>query len=135
MIPSISRIDHLAITTHDLPRFIEFYVTRLGATVEAEHELDGVVSVIQLALGAAMLNVHRAGHSHWLVAKHPTPGAADLCFRWEGPIETAVRALSDQGIEIIEGPVPRICSDMVPGLSVYFRDPDGNLIEFLTIQK
>jgi catechol 2,3-dioxygenase-like lactoylglutathione lyase family enzyme len=79
-----------------------------------------------------MLNVHRTDHGHPLVAAHPTPGATDLCFRWNAPIDAAVATLVAAGIEIIEGPVTRICSDNLEGQSVYFRDPDGNLIELLS---
>jgi catechol 2,3-dioxygenase-like lactoylglutathione lyase family enzyme len=79
-----------------------------------------------------MLNIHRAGHSHPLVAARPTTGAVDICFRWNAPIDAAVETLAAAGVEIIEGPVARICSDAIEGRSVYFRDPDGNLIELLS---
>ena len=59
-------------------------------------------------------------------------GTLDACFRWDGTIAEAVAHLKDAGIEIIEGPVPRWAADGVWGQSVYFRDPDGNLLEFLS---
>lgn len=129
---SISHIDHMAVTTTDLATFIDFYARLFGAHVEQEYALDGQRSVVQLRVGGAMLNVHRAGHSHPLVAARPTPGAIDICFRWAAPIGSAVETLAAAGVEIIEGPVTRTCSDNLPGQSVYFRDPDGNLVELLS---
>jgi catechol 2,3-dioxygenase-like lactoylglutathione lyase family enzyme len=56
-------------------------------------------------------------------------GAVDVCFRWTDRIEAAVAFLEDRGIDIIEGPAPRQAADGLWGQSVYFRDPDGNLLE------
>lgn len=128
----IVKIDHIAVTTSNLDQFVQFYKKVLGARVEAEHELDGQISIVHLSVGGAMMNVHRAGHSYWLVARAPTPGALDICFRWNEPIATAIETLGRAGVEIIKGPVGRICSDMQPGQSVYFRDADGNLVELLS---
>ena len=66
-------------------------------------------------------------------AHAPTPGSADLCFRWRGPIADAVGALERNGVAIVEGPVGRPASNGERGTSVYFRDPDENLIELLTV--
>lgn len=129
---SISNIDHVAVTTGNLTGLIAFYERVLGARVEQEYDLGGQRSVVQLRVGSAMLNVHRTGHGHPLVAGRPTPGAIDLCFRWNGPIAEAVAMLGGAGVTIIEGPVARTCSENIEGRSVYFRDPDGNLIELLS---
>lgn len=131
---TIAHIDHVAVTTDDLDAFIDFYGRVLGAHVEQEYELDDRRSIVQLRVGGAMLNVHRAGHSHPLVAARPTPGAIDICFRWTSPIDKAADMLAAAGVEIIEGPVTRTCCDNLPGQSVYFRDPDGNLVELLSIE-
>ena len=129
---AISFIDHIAVTVSNLPDAIAFYRKALGAEVVREYEIDGRVTVIQLHVGGAMLNIHRAGQSHPLVAAKPTQGAIDLCVRWNAPIETAVAHLNDAGVEIIEGPDLRHASDGKAGMSVYFRDLDGNLLEFLS---
>lgn len=131
---SISRIDHVAITTERLDPFIAFYERVLGARVEQEYELGGQRSVVQLRVGQAMLNVHRTGHGHPLVADRPKPGAIDICFRWNAPIAEAVALLERSGVKIIEGPVKRTCCDNIEGMSVYFRDPDGNLVELLSVE-
>jgi catechol 2,3-dioxygenase-like lactoylglutathione lyase family enzyme len=130
----ISKIDHVAITTERLDLFIAFYERVLGAQVEHEYELGGRRSVVQLRVGQAMLNVHRTGHGHPLVAARPTPGAIDICFRWCAPIADALALLERNGVEVIEGPVKRTCCDSIEGLSVYFRDPDDNLIELLSVE-
>jgi catechol 2,3-dioxygenase-like lactoylglutathione lyase family enzyme len=55
-----------------------------------------------------------------------------MCFRFEGPIAEAQKLLEESAVEIIEGPVPRPGADGEMGQSVYFRDPDGNLLELLS---
>jgi catechol 2,3-dioxygenase-like lactoylglutathione lyase family enzyme len=66
------------------------------------------------------------------VARLPVrPGNSDLCFVWPGPIAEAVAHLERQGVEIETGPVPRLGAQG-SGTSVYFRDPDGSLLEFIS---
>jgi catechol 2,3-dioxygenase-like lactoylglutathione lyase family enzyme len=66
------------------------------------------------------------------------PGCADVCFEWAGSIESAVALIRNAGAEIVEGPVPRSggrsgdAMHVLNASSVYTRDPDGNLLEFLT---
>lgn len=131
MPPPISVIDHVAVTTPDVDRLVAFYARTLGALVLSEHEIDGVVGVTQLTIGATMLNIHRAGHSGTLVATTPTPGSLDLCLRWDGAVADAIRWLDRVDVPRIAGPVPRVGSSLTTGCSVYFRDPDGNLLELL----
>ena len=58
----------------------------------------------------------------------------DLCFVWDGPIESAQEQLDKHGVEIEEGPVTRY-GGRGEGTSVYFRDPDGSLLEFISYQR
>ena len=82
--------------------------------------------------GSQQLNVHGPGSSPDPVARIPVaPGGADLCFRWDGPIETAVEHLRAHGVEIELGPAKRHGA-RGEGTSVYFRDPDGNLLELIS---
>jgi catechol 2,3-dioxygenase-like lactoylglutathione lyase family enzyme len=98
------------------------------------HAPHGKTLVRQIALGGALLSVHQAGNGIELAAKKPTIGSADICFRWDGSIASAVAMLNERGVEIIEGPVPRRTADGLPSQSVYFRDLDANLIELMATE-
>jgi len=129
----ISGFDHVAITVADIDASIRFYERVLGARVEETYEVGGKVIVKRVAVGGALFNVHQQGNGVDLVALTPLPGSEDLCFRWDGTIEEAQRQLEESGVAIIEGPAPRISSDGRQASSVYFRDPDGNLLELLAV--
>ena len=73
----------------------------------------------------------RAARPH---ARLPTPGSGDFCFRWDAGVDEALALLARHGVEVVEGPVPRPAADGAVGRSVYFRDPDGNLLELLTTE-
>lgn len=94
--------------------------------------IDGALIVRQFRIGGAMLNIYQAGHAHSLIAVKPTPGTIDLCFRWDQPVATAMAHLAQAGIPIDEGAVERYASDGRADRSVYLRDLDGNLLEFLS---
>ena len=130
---SVRGRDHMAITVADIERTLAFYQRVLGATSHFEAEWrEGKIPVVLLQLGASRLSVHDAASPAKPHAKAPTPGSGDICFRWDGAIETAVSHLAECDVEVIEGPVPRPAADGSAGQSVYFRDPDGNLLELLT---
>jgi catechol 2,3-dioxygenase-like lactoylglutathione lyase family enzyme len=124
-------IDHIAITVSDLETTCRFYARLFGAETRADYAPNGKPLVRQIALGGALLSVHQAGNGIELVAREPTIGSADICLRWVGGIASAVALLEQQGIEMVAGPVPRRTADDLPSQSVYFRDPDGNLIELM----
>ena len=127
----IRGIDHVAITVADLDATCAFYAHVLGAVVEESYEIGGRIAVKRVALGKAILNIHQQGNGVDLVARQPLPGSVDICFRWAGDIDAAKVLLESQGVTVIEGPVVRTSADGTPGSSVYFRDPDGNLVELL----
>jgi len=130
----ISGFDHLAITCSDVDTSIDFYERVLGARLlHAEHWRAGTMPVALMNVGAQNLSLHRASSPARPHATSPTPGAVDLCLRWEGSIEEAIVHLGSRGVDVIEGPAPRHSSDGRPATSVYFRDPDGNLLEFLAV--
>jgi catechol 2,3-dioxygenase-like lactoylglutathione lyase family enzyme len=89
------------------------------------------VALIQI--GANRMSLHPSAAPAKPHALAPTPGSEDLCFRWEGTIADAIAQLTAQGVDVEVGPVPRPASNGARGESVYFRDPDGNLLELLTI--
>jgi len=127
----VAGIDHVAITVSDVEATCAFYRELFGARTVLDYAQDGKTLVRQIAIGDAQLSIHQAGNGISLVAKRPTVGAVDLCLRWNGRIEEAVALLRGRGLEIIEGPAPRRTADGLPGQSVYFRDPDGNLLELM----
>lgn len=128
----IAGIDHVAITVSDVDQACQFYIEVLGGEQLFDYVVDGKRLVRGIRAGGAMLSVHQSGNGVELVARKPTVGAFDMCFRWNGPIESAEKHLTDRGIKIIEGPVTRFSNDGTPAQSVYFHDLDGNLLEFLT---
>jgi catechol 2,3-dioxygenase-like lactoylglutathione lyase family enzyme len=129
---SLQGIDHVAVTVADLDRSCDFYAGLFGVGDVRDYVRDGRVSVRQLTLGGgARLSVHQAGNGVELVAARPTPGSMDICFRFGGPIEEAVALLGAHGVAIADGPSPRRLSDGRPSHSVYFHDPDGNLVELM----
>jgi catechol 2,3-dioxygenase-like lactoylglutathione lyase family enzyme len=82
--------------------------------------------------GGQQLNVHGPGVQADPVAGDPVrPGNSDLCFNWHGPVEDAIEHLRSVGVPIELGPVERHGA-RGDGTSVYFRDPDGSLLEFIT---
>lgn len=119
----IDRLDHLVLTVADIDATVDFYTRVLGM---------GVVTFgagrNALAFGRSKINLHRAGHEFEPKAHRPTPGSADLCLIAEGPLERVIEDLAAHGVPIEEGPVERTGATG-PIRSVYFRDPDQNLIE------
>ena len=120
---AIDRIDHVVLTAHDVDRTIEFYSRVLG--MEPVGFAGGRRG---LAFGRQKINLHQAGREFEPKALTPTPGSLDLCFITETPLEEVIAHLKAEGVAIAEGPVAKTgaLGDM---MSVYFRDPDGNLIE------
>ena len=82
--------------------------------------------------GDAQLNLHGPGVVAVPVVRDPVrPGNSDLCFEWPGPIAAAAAHLERCGVMIELGPVERAGAKGT-GTSVYFRDPDGSLLEFIS---
>jgi catechol 2,3-dioxygenase-like lactoylglutathione lyase family enzyme len=119
----IDRLDHLVLTVADIDTTVDFYTRVLG--MEAVTFGAGRTA---LAFGRSKINLHRAGHEFEPKAHRPTPGSADLCLIAEGPLEQVIEDLAAYGVPIEEGPVERTGATG-PIRSVYFRDPDQNLIE------
>ncbi|WZP00997.1 VOC family protein [Isosphaeraceae bacterium EP7] len=119
---NVDRLDHLVLTVRDLPATCAFYTRVLGMR---EVRFDGRTA---LAYGIQKINLHQRGHEFEPKAQAPTPGSADLCFLSSTPIDRVIEHLRACDVPVVEGPVPRTGATG-PILSVYFRDPDGNLIE------
>ncbi|MBX5172184.1 VOC family protein [Rhizobium sp. NZLR1b] len=119
----IDRLDHLVLTVADIETTCDFYTRILGMSVETFAEGRKA-----LKFGRQKINLHQAGHEFEPKARHPTPGSGDLCFITETPLAYVIAHLQASGVVIEEGPVER--TGATGRLrSVYFGDPDGNLIE------
>ncbi len=127
MRPIVTALDHLVLTVADIAATCEFYEAVLGMEAREFAVSDGSTRWA-LFFGPQKINLHEAGTPFSPHALHPTPGSADLCFLTEIPIHTWEKHLASLEIEIEEGPVAR-SGAAGPILSLYIRDPDGNLIE------
>jgi len=129
---TIDRMDHFVFTVIDLDATCDFYSRVLGMELVtfSAAEAGGGAPLERRALtfGNQKINLHQAGREFVPRAIRPTPGSADLCLITETPIEQVVTHLNASGVPIEEGPLPRTGATG-PITSVYFRDPDGNLIE------
>jgi catechol 2,3-dioxygenase-like lactoylglutathione lyase family enzyme len=130
----VEGFDHVAITVADVEATLDWYERALGAE-RLLHDLflSGAIPIALLQVGGSRLSVHPASAPAAPHALAPTPGSADLCFRWSGPMEDAAAALAAAGVEVVEGPVPRPAANGQMGQSVYCRDPDQNLVELLSV--
>ncbi len=122
------KLDHCVIHVSNWERANSFYENVLGA------ELIPVGSGWSYRFGQQQLNIHGPGVIGTPVARLPVqPGGSDLCFEWPGPIIEGQAHLARHDVEIELGPVQRFGTKGA-GTSVYFRDPDGSLLEFISYQ-
>jgi catechol 2,3-dioxygenase-like lactoylglutathione lyase family enzyme len=122
----IERLDHLVLTVGDLDATVAFYAGVLGM----RHEIFGD-GRSALRFGDAKINLHQVDRTFDPKAAAPTPGSADLCFVASVPLPEVQSRLAAAGVPIEEGPIARTGA-LGPIVSVYVRDPDGNLIELST---
>jgi len=123
----VAKLDHCVIHVSSWERSNPFYRDVLGAEL-----IDRGAGTWAYRFGSEQLNVHGPGADPDPVARIPVaPGNSDLCFEWPEPIETAAAHLRQHDVEIEQGPVPRNGAKG-RGMSVYFRDPDGSLMEFIS---
>lgn len=119
----VRAIDHVVLTVRDVERTLSFYERALGMTSVSFGEGRRA-----LAFGDQKLNLHQAGREFEPKAATPTPGAIDLCLLTDEPLERVIAHLRDAGVAIELGPVAKTGARSALR-SIYFRDPDGNLIE------
>jgi len=124
----IDRLDHLVLTVASISTTLDFYNRALRFE---PREKDGRWS---LHFGRQKINLHQQNHTFDPKAAHPTPGSADLCFIATQSIEKIIEHLAEENIAVEDGPVARTGA-LGPMTSLYFRDPDGNLIEISVYDK
>ena len=119
----IDYLDHLVLTVSNIEATTTFYTSVLGM---------GVVTFAgdrkALSFGSQKINLHQYQKEFEPKAQRPTPGSADLCFITSTPLSEVINHLTACNVSVIEGPVQRTGATGSI-LSVYFRDPDMNLIE------
>jgi len=121
--PLVRSIDHFVLTAGDVETTIAFYKRALG--MEAETFAGGRRA---LKFGSQKINLHQAGAEFTPRARVATVGSGDFCLLSDVPVAEIAEHLAREGIEVIEGPVPKTGATG-PLTSIYFRDPDGNLVE------
>ncbi len=125
--PSVVALDHLVLTVADIDATVAFYEKALGMTAE-RFEAAGGTTRTALKFGRQKINLHQAGAEFAPHAERPVRGSAELCFLTAEPLADWQAHLATLGLAIEEGPVQRTGATG-PILSLYLRDPDGNLIE------
>jgi len=119
----IDSLDHLVLTVKNIEAASAFYSKVLGMEIVTFGSGRKALS-----FGSQKINLHEHGNEFEPKASLPTPGSADLCFITSVPLAGVVEHLSSHGVTVIDGPV-RCTGATGPIMSVYFRDPDMNLIE------
>ena len=120
---NLQKIDHLVLTVADVERSCRFYCDVLGM----RRVMFGQ-NRTALHFGEYKINLHPIDWDYYLKADKPSAGSADLCFIVGEDVCTLKTSLQGLGVEVIEGPIERTGAG--GGLlSIYVRDPDGNLIE------
>lgn len=124
MPPIVTAIDHFVLTVASIEKTTAFYARALGFGVE----VFGPEARTALTFGAQKINLHEVGREFTPRARVATAGSGDFCLLSETPVTEIAAHLEAEGIAIEEGPVSKTGATG-PLVSVYFRDPDGNLVE------
>lgn len=123
----VTGIDHLVLTVADVDRTVTFYRDVLGMRPEQFRPADGSTRWA-LTFGVQKINLHAAAAPFEPKARVAMPGSADLCFLSEQSLGDWQAHFEAHGVAVEEGPVRRTGA-VGPIISLYVRDPDGNLIE------
>jgi catechol 2,3-dioxygenase-like lactoylglutathione lyase family enzyme len=125
---AVAGFDHVSLPMQDTDAMVAFY-RALGFEI-AEHP-----HVVSVYAGDQMINFHRPAtwqrERFTLRAPKAQPPCGDLCFVWDGTPDALRARLDIAGAAIEEGPVAREGGRRRDASSVYTRDPDGNLLEFM----
>jgi catechol 2,3-dioxygenase-like lactoylglutathione lyase family enzyme len=127
-------IDHVVAPTADAERFLAFY-KRLGFETNGEEAWrEGRANTFSIQVGESKINVHPQGFIAERRGVTATPGCLDICFVFEGAVDECRRMLEAANVPILHGPAPRAggrARGKAPAVSLYARDPDGNLLEWM----
>ena len=120
----IDRLDHFVLTTAQPDEIVRFYTDVLG--MKPETFRDG--QRLALKFGRSKINIHVKGKEYEPKAHAPGVGTLDFCFIASVPLAQVIESLEKHQVRVIEGPCIKTGA-MGPIRSVYFRDPDLNLVE------
>lgn len=126
---TVDRLDHIVLTVRDRTVSASWYQRVLGMDIEEY----GRNNRLTLCFGGQKINLRPEDAEGWDTAEGALPGTSDLCFTSAIKSENVIRHLEACGVEITEGPVARLGA-LGPIVSVYCRDPDGNLVEIASYQ-
>ena len=130
-IGAIRALDHVSLPMQHADAMVAFYRS-LGLDVAEQRH------VVSVYVGGQMINLHRAAtwqrEGFTLRAPAAEPPCGDLCFVWDGTPDSLRAMLERAGARVITGPVSRVGGRQTTGSSVYVRDPDENLLEFIIYQ-
>jgi catechol 2,3-dioxygenase-like lactoylglutathione lyase family enzyme len=132
---AVQGFDHVAIPAEKLDELIIFY-RRLGFTILGEEEWRaGKYPLVAIQFGENKINLHSPAlwqrHDFALRGPAALPGCGDFCFVWDGGLASLTALLVEADAPVEVGPVQRQGGRGVMGTSVYTRDPDHNLLEFI----
>jgi catechol 2,3-dioxygenase-like lactoylglutathione lyase family enzyme len=130
----VTGFDHIALPTAHPEELLAFYTALGFGTTDVEEWRAGRYPIFSISCGDNKINIHPPGFLANLRGPTAVPGCGDLCFVWEGGMDALLATLEEHGIPVISGPVDRAggrAGGTAPGVSVYVRDPDDNLVEFM----
>ena len=130
---TISGLDHIALPTTDAERLIKFYKSLGFIIIDELRWRNREVPTFAIKIGESKINVHPPGYEA-LKGVTTKPGCGDMCFVWQGTTQGVLDVLEKAGVSVVDGPRTRIGArneGQTMATSVYIRDPDGNLIEFM----
>lgn len=123
VVVNVTRLDHFVLTVKSIDDTVNFYTAVMGM-----EKLVFGGGRVALQFGNQKINLHELGNEYEPMAGNVAAGSADLCFISETPVDDVIDHLASCRVVVIEGPVERTGA-MSKLMSVYFRDPDDNLIE------
>ena len=118
------RIDHIVLNCKSVDDMAVWYEKTLGMKREA----FGSEKRIALKFGDQKINLRPIGAKNWITSKSESEGSVDICFITDEDLSLVKARIEDAGVEIIQGPVEKIGS-LGSMMSIYFRDPEGSLLE------
>ncbi len=135
----VTGFDHAAIPTGRPEELLRFYRALGFGIVNEDEWRQGTAAAFSIVFGDNKVNIHppelwRDNPRFTLRAPAAVPGCGDFCFVWDGSAGEVMAAVQSAGAPVIEGPVSRVGGrdrGATEGTSVYTRDPDGNLLEFI----